>query len=153
MARILSPDGLAGWLCPVGLPGLGNQIHLHLRESHLSFRESDVRPQYILELTVQGGRGQSEPVGCGGTKRWWITFTTMDIIENIEPHFLIHSGTAGMYNTDESSLPLCSLSTACTVSQCPNQSVRISPARHDVVQCPAVMDAYNILDLRVQSLV
>ena len=76
----------------------------------------------------------------------------MRIIENIEPHFLTHSGTAGMYNTDESSLPLCSPSTACTVSQCPKQPVTISPADRGVVQGPAVMETHNKLDPLVQSL-
>jgi len=38
--------------------------------------------------------------------------------EQTTPHFLTERGAAGIYNTDESAFPLCSPSTACTVSQC-----------------------------------
>lgn len=43
---------------------------------------------------------------------------------SVATHFATVSGTAGMYSTDESSVPLCSLSTACTKSQCPVEECR-----------------------------
>lgn len=92
---------------------LGIHIQRSTREGFFPFHRDLRRRQALAEINDLSAKIPRTVEREESVSHSSVTSTTL--------HFLTVNGTAGIYSTDESPAPVCSLSTACTKSQCPTK--------------------------------